>query len=176
MFGFFTNERYIAEVEVSAPEAGAGPDTGSVLKSAAPRDERPAASLDDRMRELADLLGAPQEPSSVGLYGRPVAAAATTAGSAATAGTATSATPAASAAARPARASGRAGGPVSTPGPARVGGATAAAAARKAAPAQRAAKPLTPAKHTLMLPPEELHRGPAEPVADKPAGPSPFAA
>ena len=54
---------------------------------------------------------------------------------------------------------------------------TAAAAAPRAA---SVAKPFTPAKHTLMLTPEELASAPApalaEPAAPKPAGPSPFAA
>ncbi|MCW2510922.1 MAG: hypothetical protein JWP68_4070, partial [Modestobacter sp.] len=78
MFGFFTNERYIAEVEVGKAAAGTGPDTGSVLKSAEnSRAEAPAPSMDDRMRELADLLGsASQESPSAGLYGRSGGAAA----------------------------------------------------------------------------------------------------
>ena len=69
MFGFFTNERFIAEVEVSSPAPVGGPDSGSLLKVGA-REERPAPSMDDRMRELADLLGAAQEAPSAGLYGR----------------------------------------------------------------------------------------------------------
>ena len=87
MFGFFTNERYIAEVEVGAPEPSAGPDTGSVLKTStsSPKAEPPAASLDDRMRELADLLGAAQEAPPVGLYGRSGAAPAAAAPAAAAA-------------------------------------------------------------------------------------------
>ena len=70
MFGFFSSERYIAEVELAEPGTGSGPDTGSVLRSAASPPEPSAASLDERMRELADLLGAASQASpSVGLYG-----------------------------------------------------------------------------------------------------------
>ena len=49
MFGFFTNERYIAEVEVTKPAPVGGPDSGSLLKVGS-REERPAPSMDYRMR------------------------------------------------------------------------------------------------------------------------------
>jgi hypothetical protein len=183
MFGFFTNERYIAEVEVGTPAAAAGPDTGSVLKvGTTPAAERPAASMDDRMRELADLLGAAQESPPVGLYGRTGAAA----GPAAAWPTARSG---ASSAPRPGPAestrsvapgaSGR-----STPSsPARAGAPAATSTRTPTTAAARrdtdAAKPFTPAKHTLMLTPEELvpvRPESADPVAAPPAAPSPFAA
>jgi flagellar biosynthesis GTPase FlhF len=70
MFGFFTNERFIAEVELPKADPVTGPDSGSLLRTGA-REARSAGSLDDRMQELAELLGsASQEPQAVGLYGR----------------------------------------------------------------------------------------------------------
>ena len=171
MFGFFANERYIAEVEVGKAAAGTGPDTGSVLKSAEnSRAEAPAPSMDDRMRELADLLGsAAQESPSAGLYGR--------SGGAAASSPVSSAASAASAAGA-ARPAGRSAAPSARAGKS----ATASATPRSAAATKRAAagpRPFTPAKHTLMLAPEDLAPGqhaPAEPVAEQPSGPSPFAA
>ncbi|MCZ2836490.1 hypothetical protein [Modestobacter sp. VKM Ac-2985] len=165
MFGFFTNERFIAEVEVPAAGATPGPSTGSstVLKDPA-TPARPTAaagpSMDDRMKELADLLGAAAQGSpDVDLYGR--------SGSVRTpAGTPAAAAPAGRTAAG--RATGPADGARSAARPAR-------AAAAAAAPV--AAKPFTPAKHTLMLSAEDLVPTPAPaPVADEPSGPSPFAA
>nr|WP_246078649.1 hypothetical protein [Modestobacter excelsi] len=177
MFGFFTNERFIAEAEVPEADPVKGPDTGSLLKTGA-RDARPAASLDDRMQELAELLGsASQEPQPVGLYGR--------------AGVAPAAAP--TVAERPVR---RSAAPASTgaTAPSSVRTATpvrAAAQARAATPVRATrepaaaprrtadAKPFTPTKHTLMLSPEDLAPEPvepAQPVAEKPSGPSPFAA
>jgi hypothetical protein len=168
MFGFFTNERYIAEVEISKPAPAGGPDSGSLLK-VGPREERPASSMDDRMRELAELLGSAQESPSVGLYARSGATAAAPAAARATARPAgRSAAPASGRFAAPASAlsSGR---PGATPRNDRT-----ATASRAASP-----KPFTPAKHTLMLPAEDLAPAPAaspEPVVQKPASPSPFAA
>ncbi|MCZ2817805.1 hypothetical protein [Modestobacter sp. VKM Ac-2984] len=169
MFGFFTNERFIAEVEVPTAGATAGPSTGSstVLKDPA-GPARPAAaagpSMDDRMKELADLLGAAaQGDPDVDLYGR--------SGSVRTpAGATAAAAPAGRTAPGRATASptGSAAGARSTARPAR-------AAAAAAAPV--AAKPFIPAKHTLMLSAEDLVPTPAPaPVADEPSGPSPFAA
>src|SRR4051794_26892956 len=152
MFGFFTNERFIAEVEVSKPAPVGGPDSGSLLK-VGPREEGPAPSMDDRMRELADLLGAAQEAPSAGLYGRSGAADAAPAPAAGA-----TRSPLAGLVSAPARAT-------ATTSPARATATTSSArstvtpkASRSsAAPASSATpKPFTPAKHTLMLPPDEL--------------------
>ncbi|MCZ2819153.1 hypothetical protein O2V63_02280 [Modestobacter sp. VKM Ac-2977] len=163
MFGFFTNERFIAEVEVPAAGPATGPSTGSaaVLKDPAAPARPAAPSMDDRMKELADLLGAAAQGSpAVDLYGRsgsvrtaPEPAAAATPSSERSTSSSTGSPSAARSTARPAR----------------------AATAPAASPA--AAKPFTPAKHTLMLAPEDLAPGPAPaPVAEQPSGPSPFAA
>jgi len=176
MFGFFTNERYIAEVEVAKPAPVGGPDSGSLLK-VGPRQERPAASMDDRMRELAELLGAAQEAPAPGLYGRSGAAdeaaqpsaGRATAPPASRAGTLT-------APRSPETRAPEFRSPERRPAEARSTVAPKPARTPVAAPA---AKPFTPAKHTLMLPPEELAEvrpGPAEPVTEQPARPSPFAA
>ena len=61
MFGFFTNERFIAEVEVPKADPVKGPDTGSLLKIGA-REARPAASL--AKRRGAALLGVDEQGSS----------------------------------------------------------------------------------------------------------------
>src|SRR4051812_29384535 len=150
MFGFFTNERFIAEVEVSKPAPVGGPDSGSLLK-VGPREERPPPPMDDRMRELADLPGAAQKAPPAGLNGRSGAAAAPAPGAARS----------------------RLAGLVSAPA-----GATATTSSARstvtpkasrssAAPASSATpKPFTPAKHTLMLPADEL-----EPIRQQPAQP-----
>jgi len=168
MFGFFANERFIAEVEVPRPDPVKGPDTGSLLKVGA-RTERPAPSLDDRMAELAELLGAASaEAPSAGLYGRSGAAAQDAAPRARTAAPRT----AAPRTAAPRAAAPRAAAPRTTADPVVAPRST---SQRNGA----AAKPFTPARHTLMLSPEDLVEEPAlpaEPVAERPAGPSPFAA
>ncbi|MCZ2825127.1 MULTISPECIES: hypothetical protein [unclassified Modestobacter] len=166
MFGFFTNERFIAEVEVPVAGATTGPSTGSstVLKDPA-GPARPAAaagpSMDDRMKELADLLGAASP--DVDLYGRS-GSVRTPAGATAAAAPAERTTPART---------------TSSPAGSSAGARSAARPARpaSAAAAPVAAKPFTPAKHTLMLSAEDLVPTPAPtPVADEPSGPSPFAA
>lgn len=170
MFGFFTNERFIAEVEV--PETGptSGPSTGStaVLKdpAASARPAAPAAPpMDERMKELAELLGtAAQGSPAVDLYGR--------SGSVRTEpGTTAAATSAGRSTGSPVRSSaGASSATRTTARPARA--ATAAAS-------PGVATPFTPAKHTLMLSAEDLVPAPASapaPVAEQPSGPSPFAA
>jgi hypothetical protein len=176
MFGFFTNERFIAEVEVAKPAPVGGPDSGSLLK-VGPREQAPAASMDDRMRELADLLSAAQEAPSAGLYGR--------SGSAPAAEPTASVRPVTRAAAG-ALARDASSRPV-TPVSLRAGASSLGRLAAEPAPARRtaapraaaAAKPFTPVKHTLMLPADELDATPAEspaPAAERAARPSPFAA
>ena len=184
MFGFFANERFIAEVEVPAdrPAPVGGPDSGSLLKLG-PRDQRPSPSLDDRMAELADLLGAAaQESPAMGLYGRsgaaaesPAAVSPSLASLVSASRNAAGATPRATSGAAP-RSSAAAAPLGSGNAPARSAGATARSAGATPKRTPVAAKPFTPTKHTLMLPPEDLTAQPAAPVAEQPAGPSPFAA
>jgi hypothetical protein len=162
MFGFFTNERFIAEVEVPTAGSATGPSTGSaaVLKDPAAPARPAAPSMDDRMKELADLLGAAAQGSpAVDLYGR--------SGSVRTA-------PETTAAAAP---SAQRSTPSSRVSPSAARSTARPARAATAAATPAAAKPFTPSKHTLMLAPEDLAPGPAPaPVAEQPSGPSPFAA
>ncbi|CCH86461.1 protein of unknown function [Modestobacter italicus] len=180
MFGFFTNERFIAEVEVPKADPVKGPDTGSLLKTGA-REPRPAASMDDRMQELAELLGsASPEPQPVGLYGRagaqPAAAPSAAAPSAAARPVRRAAAPASTGATAPS--SVRTASPARAATPARAASPVPTTREPAAAPRRADAKPFTPTKHTLMLSPEDLAPEPVEPAqrAAEPAGPSPFAA
>ncbi|QXG75031.1 hypothetical protein KUM42_14425 [Modestobacter sp. L9-4] len=182
MFGFFTNERFIAEVEV--PKAAAAPRVPA-------DDARPAAapapSLDDRMAELADLLGSvsPKAPD-VALYDRAGSAAADPARRPVTARALAADRVAADRVAAPARVTaGRTATPewveewIDEPAPARSAVRSPGRAATAPAAGRRTeAKPFAPAKATLMLSAEELQaqRPVAEPAVEESVRPSPFAA
>ncbi|MQA34528.1 hypothetical protein [Modestobacter roseus] len=189
MFGFFASERYVAEVELpKATEAPAAPDAPRrVTAAAAARAAQP--SLADRMDELSDLLGsgAAAEPA-VGLYSRagapqaevPAAAVPAARPAAGLFGTAVTERPEAPArtAAPSSRTSASSRAATAPRTPASSGTAssgTASSGGRRSA--QPAATPFTPARHTLMLSPDELAAPPAqdqEPATG--ASPSPFAA
>ena len=191
MLGFFANERYIAEVEVTkdAP-APAAAEPGAKVPTSTPV-QRPVPSLDDRMQELAELLGgAAQESPAVGLYGRTGAAAESAAPaspSLASLVASRSARDAGGATPRPAGGAtprGSAGSTARAAGPSSSRATAAAAAPARSGgagvtPKRSTAKPFTPARQTLMLSPDDLvaeRPEPAEPAAAKAAGPSPFAA
>ncbi|GAB3356446.1 hypothetical protein [Modestobacter lapidis] len=206
VLGFFAAERYVAEVDLSARSAPAGggsarrpddradPGTGSRSDGAprrAPR-ARPAESVDDRMSELADLLGPSSGQLPIGLY----SAAGVARGPAiedvvAQRRPRTAPAPETPAgglrASAPARTTGPAAAPIGSTAAPRGGAAPrdsapvaglargSFAAAVQAAAAAPAATPFTPSRHRPTL--DRFVETAPEPAAEpEPAGPSPFTA